>query len=87
MTTTPHDAMPREDADGTAFLSYFAENTSFVWSGSAERPVQVCDGGAGEPVTDVFWLDWPGPYGPGHIAVLDLFRRACDHYLRTRSET
>jgi hypothetical protein len=75
----------REDEDGTPHLSYFAESTSFVWSGSAERPIQVCDGAAGELVTDTIWL--PNPDSPGVMALplaLTVFKRACDDYLRER---
>jgi hypothetical protein len=83
---------PTEAADGTPHLSYFAGDTSFVWSGSAERPVQVCPGGYGEPVRDTFWLGLrPGGLDRGwrvplHI-MLDEFRRACEQYLHERSET
>jgi hypothetical protein len=75
---------PTEAADGSAHLTYFAEDTSFVWSGSAERPIQVCPGGYGEPVTDVIWPDWMG-YDPGDRALptmLVRFRQSCDEYLR-----
>lgn len=89
-SSTPYDRLPREDEDGTAHLSYFAEGVSFVWSGSAERPIQVCPGGSGEPVADTFWLaiggdgstvEPPAAWLPLHH-MLNEFRRACDHYLR-----
>lgn len=89
------DTTWREDADGTPHLSYFAESTSFVWSGSAERPIQVCDGAAGEPCTDTIWLDEefgdgsdvrpPAAWVPFHH-MLAAFQRRCDRYLRERGE-
>lgn len=81
---------PSEAADGTPHLTYFADDTSFVWSGSAERPVQVCPGGYGEPVNDTFYVTFGGDgttvqpppnWVPLHLALAE-FRRACDEYLR-----
>lgn len=89
--TTPGQQDWREDEDGTPHLSYFAEQTSFVWSGSAERPIQVCDGAAGEPVTDTIdptkhitqseWVDLR-PLG-----LLSMFKDICDTYLRARAKS
>lgn len=75
----------REDADGTPHLSYFAEGISFVWSGSAERPIQVCPGGAGEPVRYEFWPDFVGGGAPipGH-QLIRLFQLACDSWIDDR---
>lgn len=79
---------PTEAADGTVHLAYFAEDTSFIWSGSAERPIQVCPGGYGEPVTDTIEpIDVPAMAGAHRMTlyqVMHTFRLVCDQYLRER---
>lgn len=69
---------PTEAADGTPHLAYFAEGVSFVWSGNAEHPIQVCPGGYGEPVADTVWFD---PEALDLPWVLTDFRRRCDRWL------
>jgi hypothetical protein len=70
-----------ENADGTAHLAYYAEDVSFVWSGSAERPIQVCPGGYGEPPVAVVWPNL-GHEGLVTLQVaLRVFRETCDEWL------
>lgn len=83
------DHYPSEAADGTPHLTYFADNTSFVWSGSAERPVQVCPGGYGEPVAATFEpMDVPdmdGWHRMSPMRALTVFKSVCDQWLREHS--
>lgn len=87
------DAFPTESVDGTPHLTYFADDTSFVWSGDIARPIQVCPGGYGEAVTDEIWpIDVPAlanvvPAGWTLAWALCTFRAVCDQWLRETPTT
>lgn len=73
--------MLQQSADGRPHLSYYAEHTSFCWSGNPMEPVEVSYGGAGEPVTALIEM----PVEPARATLeehADLFRTVCDQYLR-----
>lgn len=78
----------RQDADGTPFISYFAKETSFIWDGLSTT-VQVCDGAAGEPVTDTFEIAASLPNYVSNLTpgvLLARFANACEFYLATRRQ-
>jgi hypothetical protein len=74
------ETLTRQDADGTPFVSYYdkATSLSFVWDGHSDV-VQVCAGGAGEPVTDTFPVLMVGD--PPLRAVLTEFAAGCRDYI------
>jgi hypothetical protein len=80
-------AGPTESLDGTVHLTYFDVDTqaSFVWSGSAERPIEVSIGGYGEPVMDEIWpVDVPAMDAWTRLSPMEalrVFRAVCDQWL------
>lgn len=84
--------MPNESADGTPHMTYYdtATETSFVWSGSAERPIEVCPGGYGEAVTaEIDPVDVPALDRAERMPayqLLAVFRSVCDQWLREAAQ-
>lgn len=76
---------PTEAADGTPHLSYFKDEVPFVWSGSAERPIQVCPGAAGEAVqATIDPTEAPAFEGAERMTgqqMLRAFQLTCDRWL------
>ena len=76
---------PPQNADGTPHLTYFIKEgeASFVWSGDFDQPIQMCQGGYGEPVTmeiriglDAFaGLEGTQPL----VAIFERFKSICDN--------
>lgn len=72
---------PTEARDGTPHLTYYAGDTSFVWSGNIEHPIQVCPGGYGEPVVDHVWPHLGHQGLVTLLVALRVFRATCDQWL------
>lgn len=70
----------RQSADGTPFVSYFAEQTSFCWTGDPGEPIEVSSGYSGAPVTAFIEM----PVEPARATLAEhaaLFKEVCDQYL------
>lgn len=82
---------PPQNEDGVPHFAYFDESTqtSFVWAGNFDDPIEVCVGGYGEPASD--YIDprkylMPAPSqitGPG--VWLSWFEVICWQYLERNS--
>lgn len=88
ITHHPDPVGHTENADGTPHLAYYDNDrtTSFVWSGSIERPIAVCPNGYGEPATAFIHLDATDfgldtPTVPSIIVALTVLRDAANIYL------
>ncbi len=86
----------RQDADGRPYLAYFRKDlqVAFSWAGEPGEPVEVCYGGAGEPVSNTFMLrgylsldgvsdaDVPTMTVTSPVKLLAEFQWSCDAWLR-----
>lgn len=67
----------RHCIDGVPYLTYFVNQIGFEWAGPG-HPVEVSEGGLGEPIQ---WVIHPAPEVVASTTVFAEFKAMCDYWL------